>query len=485
MGKLDITVEEFFLNYEFGPAFFKRSDNSKKRYLNVMIYEKLLALDGYTQGLHNSPQVRRTLKEIEGDLITEELYKDDVLSKVFVPEEEIFDAIEADRQNLTLKWLFTKSFEEISRQKIWLDNGVPFDSLFSRQISYSVSFDDRFLETTKFKLSINNPQLFRIVDSLKTTKCSAPVLVDDGWYIIKVVNNWTNVIITESDLTKRKENMTRLIRKNRSEKLSDLYVENLMSAQEPTIIRNSFNVLQAFIGQNILPAKKYTEFDLIKGTKLKSENPGILNIKKYRDQKLVKYKTGAVSLGDFIQWYDDRKNYFNFNTSSKQNFFVSLQQTIWQMLRDKLLIQKADERGLTNREIVKKQQKWWEHKIIFSAVKADISASIKVDDGQLMAHYKKNIHTFKNADGKIIPFDKAKNNVRSDFRKQEYMAKMYRRILKLKQKYKITINEELLADIYVDVSNEPKAIDVYSVKTGGILPRPLHPTIDWEWRAWF
>ena len=44
--------------------------------------------------------------------------------------------------------------------------------------------------------------------------------------------------------------------------------------------------------------------------------------------------------------------------------------------------------------------------------------------------------------------------------------------------------ERALKDLYVDTENDPRAIDVYSVKKGGIFPRPAFPTIDYEWQAW-
>ena len=48
---IKITTEEFYYNYEFGPAFPKRENNSKETHLTYLINEKLLALDGYEKGV--------------------------------------------------------------------------------------------------------------------------------------------------------------------------------------------------------------------------------------------------------------------------------------------------------------------------------------------------------------------------------------------------------------------------------------------------
>ena len=84
VGDLEITAGEFLINYEYGPAFLKRGKDSKRRYLDLMIYEKLLALEGYELGLNDSLTVKQSINEIEADLITEELYKAKVLNSISV-----------------------------------------------------------------------------------------------------------------------------------------------------------------------------------------------------------------------------------------------------------------------------------------------------------------------------------------------------------------------------------------------------------------
>ena len=63
VGPWNVTAQEFMLSYEYGPAFTKRESDSKKHYLTYMIYEKLLALDGYDRGLQSSPMVKEVLED--------------------------------------------------------------------------------------------------------------------------------------------------------------------------------------------------------------------------------------------------------------------------------------------------------------------------------------------------------------------------------------------------------------------------------------
>jgi len=65
------------------------------------------------------------------------------------------------------------------------------------------------------------------------------------------------------------------------------------------------------------------------------------------------------------------------------------------------------------------------------------------------------------------------------------MNKLMRRVLDLKQKYKITINENLLQNLQLTDENDPDAIEFYAVKKGGLIPRQPYPTIDWDWQLWY
>ncbi len=482
VGDVEITAKEFVVNFEFGPAFLKRMSDSKRRYLEVMINEKLLALEGYARGLHDSPDVKRSLLEVEGDLITEELYKDDIMSKIDIPKQELNEAVEKSRETVLVKWLFSESMDQIVEWKKMLDRGVSFDSLFRRQLTDSVSIHDRMMEKSRFQIDLNNPSLGRIVDTLSYNKPSLPINVNGGWYIVNIDNVIRDVIITESQIAQQRIRAKRKLMQYKAERLADQYVHQMMMEQNATIKREAFDWVMAYVGMMTLRPEKYTQWEL---ASLINGNPDETFLEKHGGAVMVQYDSGEITLADFINWYQIRKNYFHFDVSSKINFFGSLQRTIWQMMRDKLLIERAYERGLHKLPSVREQKEWWEEKIVYSAMKLELAKDVKVTDRKLRDYYAKNINDFRYANGEIIPFEKAKRNVISAYQSQEYMACVYREILKLKKKYDIKIDEKLLANIGVENADNPQTVDVYVVKKGGSLPRQAYPTIDWEWQAWY
>ena len=67
---------------------------------------------------------------------------------------------------------------------------------------------------------------------------------------------------------------------------------------------------------------------------------------------------------------------------------------------------------------------------------------------------------------------------------QELSRKIFNKILELKKKYKVIINEDVLDKIKVSSENDKKAIDMYIVKRGNLIPRPAYPSIDNDWASW-
>lgn len=523
IGNLEITAQEFLLNYEFGPAFPKREKDSKKRYLNFMINEKLLALDGYSRGVQSSEEVKQTLAAIEGDLATEELYKDDVLSKVKVSEAEIENGMQKERLHISVKWLYARTMEEITHQQHSLAKGASFDSLFALQLCDSVKLDERLLETTKFKLETKNPVLASIVDTLAFGKASLPINAPDGWYIVKIVDGWINAIMTQSEEMKLRYDVSRALVQRKSDKISDQYVRQMMLDQNPVIVRQTFEILQAHLGENILSPETFSKWGLSQGLMKKWGPLDFSKIEVYGDKELVTLTCGSITLKDFLTWYKARAPYIRLNTLSPQSFFISIEQLVWRMVRDELLIKRAFQRGLQNRETVKNQKRWWEEKIVYVVQKSFIAnsieqlvsrralqnretvenqkqwwegemayeaqesiipGSVKESDNMLQEFYEKNKRSYRNGKGEDIPFEKAKDDVRRDFYSFELTKELLHRILKLKDTYKVVIDEDALNNLYVDIENQPKAIDAYSVKKGGTFPHPAYPSIDYEWQTW-
>ena len=467
IGSINITVEEFYNSYEFGPAFVKRQKDSKKRYLNYMINEKLLALDGYSRNLDEKKDIALIIKEFENDIATEEMFKEDILNNIKIVEEEIDTVITQKLLELDIRWLFAESEEEVKNYTDALSSGISFDSLYRIQFEDSIYLDDRSMKINRFQLGKKNTELAKIVDTLPIGHYSEPAKVFDGWYIIIINNVWRNIVTTETEMIKLRQESISCLKKKKMDILSDKYVQDMFIKQNPIIKRHSFNILRSYLGMYSLPIEKYNEWnfaDILSAAldtlRLTKENIG--------ETILVGMNNGIIKLEEFINWYKNRSQYIKFNTKELQSFSNSLESMIWSMVRDKLLSDLAYERGYHKTDSFMKQAKWWKNKIVYSAVRKEVAESVILKENEV------GINELDSMNAKSI-------NEKKDV---EITRQLLLKLNELKSKYDVTINEDVLEKVPVSDQENPKAIDFYTVKKGGLIPRPAFPTIDQEWIEW-
>jgi hypothetical protein len=365
-----------------------------------------------------------------------------------------------------------------------LAKGAPFDALFKAQLNDSVSVTDRSLETTKFRLVDQNPEMARAVDKLAFGDVSPPIEAPDGFYLVQVANVWTNPMMTETERVKLQYDLERALIKRKAEVLSDQYVDKMLRERNPVILRRPFNALRAIIGKSILPPEKYKEWNLTKTLMSEAGPLDSLNLENYRGETLVRLADQNFLFEDFWTWYQARRAYIRFNTNSPPALSASLQQMVWRSVRDKLLTSRAFERGLQNRLTVQKQKQWWQEKIVYARVKEEILKSIEMTAEKARQFYETKSRQYRDRQGKVRPYDQVKEQVRQDYYAEEMTKNLLHYINMLKSKYPVSINHAALNALPVSAEAEPNAIDVIIAKKGGTFPRPGFPTIDFDWKLW-
>jgi len=465
VGSLKITAEEFVYSYEFGPAFPKRKENSKLTHLNYMINEKLLALDGYENGMMEKETAKEIYSDIESDLASEEMFRKEIIPEIKVDSAEIEKVIEKKLSEYYIKWLYAEDLPKLENLLMKLKNKIPFDSLFNGQLTDSVLIDDRQLTSSLYSIYLKNPQIAQIVDSLNPGKISDPIHTSDGWYIVKIENIWKNMITSESEYNKLKSESINAITKSKMDILSDQYIKGLFSNENPIIKRDVFNVLRSYLGKFILTPDKYSGWELDEKLEAALTNLGLNRGDKFTALTLVKSENRSISIDEFIIWYKNREQYLKFSKNDLIGFSKSLEDLVWVMVRDNLLTAKAYQKGYNKSEWVKKQASWWKDKISYSLIRSELSNSV------MLSFEEK--HSYNESE-----------KSQSESMNQELSKKIFNKVRELKKKYKIVVNEDVLDKIKVSSENDKKAIDMYIVKRGNLIPRPAYPSIENDWVSW-
>ena len=273
------------------------------------------------------------------------------------------------------------------------------------------------------------------------------------------------MITSESEYNKLRSESTNAIAKSKMDFLSDQYVKGIFSNENPIIKRDVFNVLRSYLGKFILLPKKYSEWELDNKLDVALTNLGLRRRETYPGLTLVECKNSKISLDEFIIWYRNREQYVKFSKNDLIGFSKSLEDLVWVMVRDNLLTAKAYQKGYNKSEWVKKQASWWKDKISYSLIRSELSNSV------MLSFEEK--HSYNESE-----------KSQSESMNQELSKKIFNKVRELKKKYKIVVNEDVLDKIKVSSENDKKATDMYIVKRGSLIPRPVYPSIDNDWSSW-
>ena len=91
-----------------------------------MMNEKLLALDGYSRSIDTSEEVSSLLNDFIDDIASEELFKDSILTKVELDEQELKEIINKKQITVEIRWLFSENENNIQRMYSEIVNGSSF-----------------------------------------------------------------------------------------------------------------------------------------------------------------------------------------------------------------------------------------------------------------------------------------------------------------------------------------------------------------------
>ncbi len=478
VGRFSITRQDLLDSYEFGPAFVKRLPDPLRKHLEFMIDERLLALDAEQLKYDTTQFVRERVSALEEDLTVDELYKDEVRSKVKLSEKEIEAGVQKSKTNLRLRWIFSGNKQKAEQVSHQLKSGASFDSLYNLQVD---STSEKKLETTLLKLERDVPEFANGIRTLKTKQISAPLQGPDGYYIVHIDQVWQNPLTPETEYEKLKHETVEALRTSKADKLAGELVRTKMKSANPVIKAEGFNIIRAYLADKGLSRDTQVKWN-IPSTFMTEAGPVPINASdKFLRRPLVTFAGQTLNVRDYVRWFDVRQ--FQLKRSSLAAFNSSVKQTIWKMVQDRMLSREAYARGLNKRPEVRHEAKKWEAKLLYLAGRSHLMRTISISDSMLKKQYQQEKKRYRDADGKQLTFEKARDQVRLDVYFDAETGTLFRTLQQLRKKYEVDINEEAVKQLDARVSRDPNAIDVMFYKPGGTFPRVAFPSIDERWQS--
>lgn len=215
VGPITITRQEFVNRYELSPALNRRAkdvQSGKAEFLLSMIAEKLLVLKARENGWENDTLVQRGMEEIEQMLARDEFYRREVTEKVIITDTERQQGLKRSLNDLKVYFLYAKTKEGADFLSSQIRKGKPLESF---------SFDAASLEefggpdSAMARWGDMDERMEKVVYALKLNETSAPVQLEDGWYIAKLMGKTVTIVAGEKERKGAMEKVEAVLRKRK------------------------------------------------------------------------------------------------------------------------------------------------------------------------------------------------------------------------------------------------------------------------------
>ncbi len=216
VGAQTITAGEFVSRYELTPGFQRgvrgKTEEKKAEFLFTLIAEKLLAQQGREEGLDRDTALLNAVRTIERLFVRDELYRREVREKVKITEQELQRAMARAQEERKVYFLYAPLKTTADSLYRLIRAGRALESL-RPSAAPNASWEGPDSAMTRWGEA--DERMEAAVYALKPGETCAPILLDDGYYIPKLVAK--NITFSPGERERRtlRERVGETLRKRR------------------------------------------------------------------------------------------------------------------------------------------------------------------------------------------------------------------------------------------------------------------------------
>lgn len=379
IGSKEITVEEFKNRFDFMPHLNYSDaniDSIKKEFLYSLIAEKLWALEADELQIDTIETIKYSLHSLQSLFVKDELYKQEVESKIVITNDEISKGL--SRVTRVLSTLIL-TFPDSS--KIWnlynaFQTGMSFDSMIivtgmpqkPFEVKYG-SFEDEVMEDILFSLRLN--------------EISKPVKSKNNWFVFKIVDDQQDISIDPSK-DHAKNIVIKKLRDRKAQKLGRAYLDKLFIGKSINADRRLFDLMSDKLLDILIVRTGKTKSDSLIDVQLleadikkvlSSLNPVDLNA------AFINLDPDPATIKDFLYYTIYQKVFFDSFSSIK--FKQSLNRIVKKFIEDELISREGFKNGLDKLPSVKNDLQIWKNYYLSEVLMNSYSDSITITDDDM------------------------------------------------------------------------------------------------------
>lgn len=476
VGDEVITVDEFRRDYEGGFGHLKVGPDRKRSYLEFMIKERLLALEGYRLGLDRSPRVKRLEKRVLDDLLIEELIERNVRSKIKVSMEEIREAINKSKVSFKFRYWVEPTLEraqQVAQAMKERGYAAVMDDIIRQNPERRIN--PRHYETDYLDYLDVSPELLEAIKDLPYGEISDPVELNGKYYIFQVLDIRRQAI-TENEYTEKAPTFEQIVFYQKLEQELHRYVRRLLEPRKVVTKGEAFSRLAKAVQEwQRIPPEQRKDFSAAVDAAT-PDQPALWELKTHREDVFFTHRDGEMSIGEFVQRFDPSRIKRQPETP---DFAGALDRAVALTIRDYFLAQEARRQNLHRSPRVQRELTLWRHKWVFEETADHLVGDQSVgkeEVEQYLAQLQDSKTGFAQAGARATRLRQARRVLR--WRKA--MTTLEEKLDSLRAVYPVRIHQAVLDTLTVTDFQKSRWATMLVFRGG--TNRPAYPIVDPMWR---
>ncbi len=473
VGEAGITARELETSYAFGFRHLKRGDDPRAAYLQHMIAEKLMALEGYRLGLDGDPDVRRQVESLRQELLVEQVFEREVNDRIVVTDEEIRAAMQEDHVRFRLRYLPAPTLDD-ARRLADEARTAGFDAALDRLLREDAERAWRREDFERPYLTRHDldPTLLDAVADLPAGEVSAPVPYRGSFVVLQVADVQREPVPPGAAERERYEQIV-FLRKAKAE--ARRFVGEMMQPLDVRVKPRPFRTLRDALRALYLDRQRQglavpaNLFELAEA----SEGVHAETLRALAPDTLMTTRDGAWTVEAFLRAYPvDR---YPLSTTGAEAFESDLYDALGLTLRDRAFVAKAEAEGLGDAPEVRAELARWTDRWVYRALRSRLADTVQVSTTEARAYFERHADYYRSEHADAA-FEDVEEAVRRDARAARRDAGMADYLAHLRERYPVAVEHPVLDTLAVDDAAGP---DVLFFK--GHTGRLAFPVVDPWW----
>jgi parvulin-like peptidyl-prolyl isomerase len=372
VGTLYISEQEFLERYELLPWQYRNRANtteeSKLVFLYSLVAEKVLAQEASARHIDQDSMYQQAIAGIKKMLARDQLYREEISSKIKVSKEEVQKAIIDAKRQLFLSFLYFEDSTDAAFVRKQLKNCKLFNR-FQIDTTMAVLRDTATLFWGEAEAPIEQAA-FR----LKKGECSPVVRASTGFYILHVDKDLPNAYFISMQANVLYERVETNLRLRKEKARLDEYIQDILKTKIGFSLPQPFKIIAKALTEAWKDESRMSE---------KMITDSLLEALYVRYHSIL--QDSMVVVG-FSYWSVEnvlsrlRGKIFKIDPSRATGIAAQLNSHIFILVGQELLAEEALSRKLDERWSVSKELDMWRQQILAKYEEMDVQRNVQVSD---------------------------------------------------------------------------------------------------------